>query len=216
MEPLKILENVVIPYLVLLFSLSVHESAHAWTALRMGDETGLRKGRISLNPLVHMDPIGTVIFPLIGLVAGGVIFGWAKPVPVQPRYFRQYRMGQILTAGAGPGSNFLLAVIFAMGYAVLFRGAGWNTAHPLVLVCYWGIVLNVILGAFNLIPVPPLDGSWIASMSLPRPMAAFYDKMIAPYGFMILMLLLISGALSYVLDWVAWPIARGLLSMGAG
>ncbi len=216
MEPREILESVVIPYLVLLFSLSVHESAHAWTALQMGDDTGLRKGRISLNPFVHMDPIGTVLFPLVGLFAGGVIFGWAKPVPVQPRYFRQYRLGQILTAGAGPGSNFVLAVIFTLIYAVGVQVAGWNDAHPLVLVCYWGIVLNVILGTFNLIPIPPLDGSWIASMSLPRHLAAFYDKMVAPYGFMILMLLLISGALSYVLDWVAWPIARGLLSVGAG
>jgi Zn-dependent protease len=163
-----------------------------------------------------MDILGTVIFPLVGLFAGGVILGWAKPVPVQPRRFSHFRKGQIFTAGAGPGSNFVLAVVFTLIYAVAVRVVGWNEAHPVVFMCYWGIFLNVILGVFNLIPVPPLDGSWIASMSLPRRLAEFYDKMVAPYGFMILMLLLISGGLDYVFGWIARPIAYGLLRVGAG
>ena len=120
MEPQQILESLT-QYLVLLFSLSVHESAHAWTALQQGDDTALREGRISLNPLVHIDPIGTVLFPLMGLFLGGVFFGWAKPTPVQPRNFKDFRLGQILTSGAGPVSNFLLAIVFTIFYAIALR-----------------------------------------------------------------------------------------------
>jgi Zn-dependent protease len=215
LEPQLILEKLS-QYLVLLFSLSVHESAHAWTALRQGDDTALREGRITLNPLVHIDILGSVVFPLIGLFAGGVLFGWAKPVPVRPQRFRQFRAGQILTAGAGPMSNFVLAFVFTVVYAVALRGFGGDAAQPVVFIARWGIVINVILGVFNLIPVPPLDGSWIASMGLPRDLGALYDKFVAPYGYMLLILLLISGGLSYVFDWVAFPIVRELLKVGGG
>jgi Zn-dependent protease len=215
LEPQEILEKLS-QYLILLFSLSVHESAHAWTALRMGDDTGMREGRITLNPLVHMDPLGSVIFPLVGLFAGGLLFGWAKPVPVRPQHFRSFRWGQILTAGAGPGSNFCLALAFTVVYAVAVRGSGGEGVQPVIFMAHWGIVLNVILGVFNLIPVPPLDGSWIASMGLPRHLGEFYDKIIEPYGYMILILLLISGGLNYVFDWVAFPIVRELLRVGGG
>jgi Zn-dependent protease len=150
------------------------------------------------------------------LFAGGVLFGWAKPVPVRPQRFRQFRLGQILTAGAGPMSNFLLALVFTLVYAVAVRGFGGDAAQPVVFMARWGIVINVILGVFNLIPVPPLDGSWIASMGLPRDLGELYDKFIAPYGYMLLILLLISGGLSYVFDWVAFPIARELLKVGGG
>ena len=215
LEPQEILEKLS-QYLVLLFSLSVHESAHAWTALHMGDETGMREGRISLNPIVHIDPLGTVLFPLIGLFAGGVLFGWAKPVPVQPRYFRRIREGQIATAGAGPLSNFLLAVLFTGAYAATTQVLGLEYDHPLVLIAKWGIVLNVILGVFNLVPVPPLDGSHLASWGLPRSLGDVYDRMMTPYGFMILMLLLVSGALSVVFDLFAWPIVDLLVRLGGG
>lgn len=215
MEPQLILEKLS-QYLVLLFSLSVHETAHAWTALREGDDTGARAGRISLNPLVHIDPLGSVVFPLVGLFAGGVLFGWAKPVPVRPQRFRRFRLGQIMTAGAGPMSNFVLALLFTVVYAIAVRGLGGGAPQPVVFLARWGIVINVILGVFNLIPVPPLDGSWIASMALPRHLGELYDKIIAPYGYMILILLLISGGLAYVFDWVAFPIARELLKVGGG
>jgi Zn-dependent protease len=210
LEPQLILEKLS-QYLVLLFSLSVHESAHAWTALRQGDDTGAREGRITLNPLVHIDPLGSVVFPLVGLFAGGVLFGWAKPVPVRPQRFRQFRLGQILTAGAGPMSNFVLALVFTLVYAVAVRGFGGDAAQPVVFMARWGIVINVILGVFNLIPVPPLDGSWIASMGLPNHLGELYDKFIAPYGYMLLILLLISGGLAYVFDWIAFPIVNELL-----
>lgn len=204
LEPQEIFRSLT-QYLVLLFSLSVHESAHAWTALQQGDDTALREGRISLNPLVHIDPVGTVLLPLMGLFGGGVFFGWAKPTPVQPRHFRDFRLGQILTSGAGPVSNFLLAILFTLFYAVAIRLVG-PESH--VLFLFWtGILLNVVLGVFNLIPVPPLDGSWIASWGLPRQWGDLYDKYMEPYGFLILIGLFVSGVLGIVLGWVAYPIA---------
>jgi Zn-dependent protease len=125
-------------------------------------------------------------------------------------------MGQILTAGAGPMSNFVLALLFTVVYAIAVRGLGGDAPQQVVILAHWGIVINVILGVFNLIPVPPLDGSWIASMVLPRHLGELYDKVVAPYGYMILILLLISGGLAYVFDWVAFPIARELLKVGGG
>ena len=210
LEPQQILESLT-QYLVLLFSLSVHESAHAWTALQQGDDTALREGRISLNPLVHIDPIGTVLFPLMGLFLGGVFFGWAKPTPVQPRYFKDFRLGQILTSGAGPVSNFLLAIVFTIFYAIALRLV--PPQSPLLFLFWTGIFLNVVLGVFNLIPVPPLDGSWIASWGLPRKWGELYDKFMEPYGWFILIGLFITGALAVVMRVVAYPVAFFLLSL---
>lgn len=212
MEPEVVFEKIT-QYLVLLFSLSVHESAHAWTALQQGDDTALREGRISLNPIVHIDPIGTVLLPLIMLFtpAGGFLFGWAKPTPVQPRNFRDFRWGQIMTSGAGPTSNFLLAVIFTAAYAVAIRV--FDYSNPLVFMLRIGIWLNVILGVFNLIPVPPLDGSWIASWALPRRWGDLYDKYMEPYGYLILIGLIVTGAIGIVLSLVAFPIITFLLGL---
>ncbi len=203
MEPQEIL-SILIRYLVLLFSLSVHESAHAWAALQQGDDTALREGRISLNPIVHIDPIGTVLFPLMGLFMGGVFFGWAKPTPVQPRNFRDFRWGQISTSGAGPVSNFLLALLFTLLYGLAVRVVAPD--NPLVLISWTGIWVNVLLGVFNLLPVPPLDGSWIASWGLPRKWGDLYDKYMEPYGFLILIGLFITGALGFIVRVIVWPV----------
>ena len=212
MEPERIL-FILVYYLVLLFSLSVHESAHAWAALQQGDDTALREGRISLNPLVHIDLIGTVIFPLMGLFMGGFIFGWAKPTPMQPRNFRDFRWGQISSAGAGPVSNFLLALIFTVLYGIAIRVV--SSGNPLVLICQAGIMLNVLLGVFNLLPVPPLDGSYIASWGLPRKWGDLYDKYMEPYGYFILIGLFVSRILQRIYEWTVLPVEaflRGLVA----
>ena len=141
-------------YVVLLFSLSVHESAHAWTALKQGDTTAQSLGRISLNPLVHIDLIGTVIMPLVMIFSGVPLLGWAKPTPVDPRQFRSLRRGQIIVAGAGPVSNLLLALLFTAGLFVAIRVLpGPLRQQPLAQLLSLGVQLNVLLAIFNLVPL---------------------------------------------------------------
>jgi Zn-dependent protease len=188
-------------YVVLLFSLSFHESAHAWMAWKLGDETALRLGRVSLNPIVHMDPIGTLLFPLIQIFTSVPLLGWAKPTPYNPANFRRdvtMRTGHVLVAAAGPVSNFLLAFLFGALLVALARGGVNLDSFPATLALM-GIRLNVVLAVFNLIPIPPLDGSKVASFGLRGDLGDRYDRAVGPYGFIILMLLLFSGALGYVM-----------------
>jgi Zn-dependent protease len=186
-------------YVVLLFSLSVHESAHGWMALQMGDDTAARMGRVTLNPLAHIDPIGTVLFPVLQIFTGVPALGWAKPTPVGAHNFRRLARGHILVAGAGPVSNLLLASLFTAALAVALR-SGAEVRGPVVTLFGLGLAINVGLAVFNLIPLPPLDGSWIASWGLPREIAARYDRFVEPYGQFILLGLFITGALGWVMS----------------
>lgn len=179
-------------FVVLLFSLSFHEAAHAWMASRLGDQTARREGRVSLNPLVHIDPIGTLLFPLLQIFGGIAMLGWAKPTPYEPRNFdRRYtlRQGHVLVAAAGPVSNILLAIVFTVAlFAIVRFGLAENPQHhPLVMVVAVAVPMNVGLAIFNLVPIPPLDGSKAASYGLPSPLSDRYDSVMEPYGFMILL-----------------------------
>ncbi len=205
-------------YVVLLFSLSFHEAAHAWAALRLGDDTALREGRISLNPVVHIDPIGTVLLPfLMFLTSGSPLFGWAKPTPYNPANFRRDRSlarGHVTVAGAGPISNLILAVLFTAVLFVCIRAGLIRTnADPLLILLVKGVQINVLLGLFNLVPLPPLDGSKVASFGLPRSMADAYDRVIQPYGGYILLILFATGALSFVLGPLTDLLTSVLLAM---
>jgi len=186
---------------VLLFSLSLHESAHAWAAFRQGDPTARNLGRISLNPLDHIDPIGTVVMPLLMIFTQVPLLGWAKPTPVDPRYFKDLRRGQILVSGAGPLSNLLLALVFT---AFLFVAVRVLPAplqeQPVAQLLSRGLQLNVLLAIFNLVPLPPLDGSHVVEWALPNGMGHRYVAAIAPYGGFILLALVMSGALFTVLS----------------
>jgi Zn-dependent protease len=182
---------------VLLFSLSVHESAHAFAALRLGDDTALREGRISLNPIVHIDPVGTLLLPMMMMfMSGQAAFGWAKPTPYNPGNFRRdvkLGWGHMVVAAAGPISNFMLALIF---FAALFAGVrlGWIPRYEMSLpyaIVATGISLNIFLGLFNLVPLPPLDGSKVASWGLPRSLGDVYDRIVEPLGPIILLVLLV-------------------------
>jgi len=180
---------------VLLFSLSLHESAHAWAADRLGDPTGRLMGRVSLNPLVHIDPIGTILFPLIGFLVGGAVFGWAKPVAVNLSRLADPRRGQLLISAAGPVSNLLAAVGFGIGLKLMLMAPQFfspRVADPLWALLSAGLLLNIILAVFNLIPIPPLDGSWILEGILPASMSGVV-RAIRPFGFLLLLLLLYSG-----------------------
>jgi Zn-dependent protease len=198
-------------YVVLLFSLSFHESAHAWMASRLGDDTARSLGRVTLNPIAHIDLLGTVVIPLIQIFgpAGIPLFGWAKPTPYDPRNFRpgELRRGHMLVAAAGPVSNFLLAILFTAGLFVAVRVVGRaDASQPLLVLLGTGVMINVALGVFNLVPLPPLDGSKVASFGLPRSIAEGYDRIVGPYGAWILLILFATGALSVVVS----PVIVGL------
>jgi len=205
-------------YVVLLFSLSVHESAHAWAASRLGDDTARDLGRVTLNPIPHMDPVGTVLMPLLMVLSGGLpLLAWAKPTPYNPANFRRdvpLRRGHMLVAGAGPLSNFALALLFTAALYVIVRvGGGEGIARPLFTIATVGVELNVLLGVFNLFPIPPLDGSKVASYGLPGAIGDRYDRIVGPYGFAILLVLLMSGVLWKILGPVMSLIVRFLAGL---
>src|SRR5262245_10754319 len=170
--------------------------AHASTADRLGDPTARLRGRISLNPLVHADPIGTILFPLIAMVTGAPLIGWAKPVPVNVRQLRHGRRDYVLVAAAGPASNLVIAVVSALVLAVLpitpHTIGEPNVSVPLAEILSQAMRLNVLLAVFNMIPIPPLDGGNVLSGLLPDPYAAAFDQ-VRPYGFLLLYLLIFTG-----------------------
>jgi Zn-dependent protease len=174
---------------VFLLALTIHEFAHAWVAYRLGDPTARSQGRLTLNPLAHLDIIGTIAIVLIG-------FGWAKPVPVDARYFRQPRRDTILVSAAGPLSNLLLAAAMAFCYRMIPWGvwgleAAWLVV-PLRAMIRTAVWVNVLLAIFNLLPIPPLDGSRVVSGLLPLRQAITYSQL-EPYGFVIIFLLFFTG-----------------------
>jgi len=178
----------------IIFAVTFHEAAHGFIALQFGDDTALRAGRVTFNPLKHVDPFGTILLPALLLVTSGFMFGYAKPVPVNFVRLKPIRLGMVLVALAGPGTNVLLAIIsslllFAIGFApaVGQRWLGLNLAHS--------ITLNAILCVFNLLPIPPLDGGRVAVGLLPRPLALPLARL-EPYGMLIIMGLFVVGYVS--------------------
>lgn len=196
-----------------LFALTVHECAHAWTAYRMGDPTAMMLGRVTLNPLKHLDPIGTLALFFSGM------FGWAKPVPINPRNFRNISRGLTLVALAGPVSNLVLAAFFAGVYQLLLHegmtiaaAVGQAVFKPVFVMVELSIILNISLAVFNLIPIPPLDGSRVLSNFIPARQAIAYAKL-EQYGFVILMVLLATGVINKVVSPLVF-LTAGLLTGG--
>ena len=193
--------QVFIAFIVLLFSLTIHEMAHAWTADRLGDPTARLRGRVSLNPLVHADPIGTVLFPLLALISGFPLIGWAKPVPVDVRNLRRGRRDFVLVAAAGPSSNLVMAVAAAILLQLtpvtpVTLGEP-NVTAPLASLFSLAMQINVLLAIFNMIPIPPLDGGNVLSGLLPEGLAIAFNR-IRPYGFLLLYVLMFTGGFDYL------------------
>jgi Zn-dependent protease len=204
---------IIFQVVVLMLAFSVHECAHAWTANRLGDPTARMLGRVTLNPLKHLDPLGSVLFPLISLVYGGFLVGWAKPTPVTARNFKHYMRDDILVTLAGPASNLLsatvalvlliiikhmlpggvISIVTAMAIAEHVPGVateGLPALFPIALFLYFVIFINLLLFVFNLIPLPPLDGSHILRHFLPYKAAQIYDRL---GMFSLIILFLIGG-----------------------
>jgi Zn-dependent protease len=203
-DPVQLL----IAFTVLIISLSVHEAAHAWSADLLGDPTASSLGRVSLNPLVHIDPIGTVVFPLLAMVTGVPIIGWAKPVPVTPSALGpDWRQKFMVIAAAGPVSNLVLAVIAAVLIHVGFAATGTGLDQASTRILFTALTLNVTLAVFNMVPVPPLDGGNVLAGLLPPSAAAAFDRL-RPFGFLILYGLLLTG----VFGKIVFPVATAITS----
>ena len=205
-------------FIVLVMSLTVHEAAHAWSADRLGDSTARLLGRLSLNPAVHVDPIGTILFPLIAMVTNLPLIGWAKPVPVNPAQLRpHWRQKFMWIAAAGPASNLVLAVIASVALALIApaEASGDAIAGPLAARMEYllrtAVVVNILLALFNMVPIPPLDGGNVLAGLLTGSMADTYDRLLRPYGFVILYALMLTGILWMVIEPPAAFLLRLLL-----
>jgi len=205
-------------FIVLVMSLTVHEAAHAWSADRLGDSTARLLGRLSLNPAVHVDPIGTILFPLIAMATNLPLIGWAKPVPVNPAQLRpHWRQKFMWIAAAGPASNLVLAAIASVALVVIApaEASGDAIAGPLAArmeyLLQTAVVVNVLLALFNMVPIPPLDGGNVLAGLLTGSMADTYDRLLRPYGFVILYALMLTGILWTVIEPPAAFLLRLLL-----
>lgn len=199
--------------LPVLLAITVHETAHGWVARRFGDKTAEMQGRLTLNPIKHIDPVGTILVPgLMLLLPVPFVFGWAKPVPVDWRNFKHPKQDMAWVAVAGPASNLLMAFAWALlaRLALGLPAETWIKA-PLLFMGVAGIFINTILMVLNLLPLPPLDGGRVLTGVLPAPYAYRFAR-IEPYGFIILLVLLMSGILGYVM----WPFVQSFLNLFAG
>ncbi|MDT8405931.1 MAG: site-2 protease family protein [Methylococcales bacterium] len=200
MNELSLLQKFAIWVLPVVFAITVHEVAHGWVALRLGDKTASRLGRLTLNPIKHIDPVGTILIPGILLaLSSGFIFGWAKPVPVDPRAFRKPRQHMAIVALAGPVANLLMALAWALWVRL---GVSLDIAYftlPMIYTGVAGITINLVLMLINLLPIPPLDGGRVLLGVLPTPLAYALSR-IEPYGFIILLVLLYSNVISGLLQ----------------
>lgn len=183
-----------------IFAITLHEVAHGWVAKSFGDRTAEMQGRLSLNPIRHIDPVGTILVPAILLAIGGFMFGWAKPVPVDPRNLRDPRPNMAVVSFAGPAANFLMAIAWAL-VMVIGRNMDLGSASAwLFLMGAYGVTFNFAIGLLNLIPIPPLDGGQLLQNLLPvGPLTEILER-IRPFGFLIVLLMIPTGILSFLLS----------------
>jgi Zn-dependent protease len=204
----QLIQTIAIAAIPILFAITLHEAAHGYVARYFGDMTADREGRISLNPIHHIDPVGTILLPILTLWLGGVLFGWAKPVPVNFGALRHPKKDMLWVALAGPATNLFMA----LGWGLVTRLALWSQdsyfAEPMMEMAQFGIRINVVLIALNMLPLPPLDGGRVAVSLLPHKQA-FMLARLEPYG----MFILIFMVMTPLLGWVLMPIVSGLTNL---
>jgi Zn-dependent protease len=207
---LTLIQQIAVYALPVIFAITLHEAAHGYAARHFGDTTAYMLGRISLNPLRHIDPVGTVLLPLLTLALGGILFGWAKPVPVNFNQLRHPRRDMLWVAAAGPAANLFMMLLWAGVMKLAMLMPGNSLALPMALMGKAGITINAVLMVLNLLPLLPLDGGRIALSLLPPRLAYSYSRL-EPYGMIILVLLLFSGMLNAIL-WPLISMAMALIS----
>ncbi len=210
MQSLNSIQTLAVLALPVLFAITVHEAAHGWMARRFGDSTAMLLGRVTLNPLKHIDPIGTILVPAVTFLLSSFLFGWAKPVPVNWRNLHHPRRDMVLVALAGPGANLIMAVFWALAVKLgvaLFDVFEW-LAMPLIYMGSAGVLINSILMTLNLLPILPLDGGRVLAGLLPPRMAWRFSRL-EPYGLFIVIGLLATGLLGKIL----WPLVVGVIEI---
>jgi len=201
MDLAKFLTTLSIAAIPVLFAITVHEVAHGWVAKRYGDRTAEMQGRLSLNPIRHIDPIGTILVPALLLFVGGFMFGWARPVPVDPRNLRDPRPNMAVVSVAGPAANFAMAILWAIIMVVAQRVDVGAASQWLVLMGAFGITFNFMIGLLNMLPIPPLDGGQFLQNLLPLgPLTELLER-IRPFGFLIILVMIPTGVLAHLLNW---------------
>jgi Zn-dependent protease len=200
MDFASLLTGLSIAAIPVLFAITLHEVAHGWVARSFGDRTAEAQGRLSLNPIRHIDPVGTVLVPAVLFFLGGFLFGWARPVPVNPRYMRDPRRNMVWVSAAGPAANLAMAIGWAFLMMVSQHVDLGVTSQWIGLMAAWGIRINLVLAVFNLLPIPPLDGGQLLENLLPRGPLASMLAAIRPFGFLIVLVLVATPLLSTVLS----------------
>lgn len=214
MDELNIVQKIAIWTIPVILAITVHEVAHGWVAAKLGDRTAQMQGRLTLNPIKHIDPVGTIIVPAVLLLLGGFVFGWAKAVPVNMANLRRPKTDMAWVAIAGPASNLIMAILWAL---VIKLGMMVETTYPgigqfLTYSGFAGVAINLILMVLNLIPIPPLDGSRVLSAMLPNRLAYTYNKL-EPFGFFIILGLLFLGFLGPILSGPYLAISQFLFAL---
>ncbi|MDH2915947.1 MAG: site-2 protease family protein [Gallionella sp.] len=195
-----LIQLIAIAAIPILFAITIHEAAHGYVARHFGDMTAYQQGRISLNPIRHIDPVGTILLPMLTLALGGILFGWAKPVPVNFSALRRPKQDMLWVAVAGPASNLLMALFWGLMIKVAWMFPGGYYTEPLLEMAQIGVKINAVLMVLNLLPLPPLDGGRVAVSLLPH-RQAYQLSRIEPYG----MFILIGLAITPVLGWILTP-----------
>jgi Zn-dependent protease len=208
-DDFSIVQKIIIWAIPVIFAITVHEVAHGWVALKFGDRTAQMMGRLTLNPIKHIDPVGTILIPAVLLMMGGFIFGWAKPVPVSYQNLRNPKTDMAWVALAGPMANLVMAVIWALVVKIGLEmyQSGIAVGEPMLLMGIAGVLINTMLMMLNLLPLPPLDGGRILVSLLPGPLSWQVSRL-EPYGFFILVGLLYLGVISMLL----MPMMSGFIS----